>query len=138
MAIKHKYTLMCDEVRQEMNGKFMLIGLYTPNISLAQLPAMLPALTFFVCLESDRPENLQFRMRLANLETGQKVAEGMGAIGFQRPGFGISILRMPNVMFQATGTYTFEFTIEGEQPITTTFDVELIQIQMQAAQQFRR
>ena len=33
MSITHKYTLLCDEFRQENNGKFFIIGLYTPDIA---------------------------------------------------------------------------------------------------------
>ena len=32
MAMKHLYTLMCDEVRVENNGKLMIIGVYTPDM----------------------------------------------------------------------------------------------------------
>ena len=28
MAFKHAYTLICDEVRQEINNKLLVIGLY--------------------------------------------------------------------------------------------------------------
>jgi len=141
MAITHKYTLMCDEVRQEVSGKFIVIGLYTPGITVPQFPIVLPVLTFFICLESDRPEQLQFSTRLVNLETGQLLVQGMGAIAFQRPGIGLSILPQNNVMFQAAGAYTFELAIQNHPPITSNFDVVLATPQLPQGQlpsMFRR
>jgi len=55
VPISHKYTLVCEDVRQEINGKFIILGLYTPDIVVFQIPTMLPSLTFFQCLESGRP-----------------------------------------------------------------------------------
>jgi hypothetical protein len=50
VAINQKYILVCDEVRQENNGKFMVIGLYTPDMTLPQIPFVLPSLTFFIAM----------------------------------------------------------------------------------------
>jgi hypothetical protein len=117
---------MCDEVRIEINRKFMLIGVYTPNISVPQLPFVLPSLTFFQMLESDRPQQLGVRFRLQHLETGRIIAQGMGRIGFQRPGTGINALRLPNVPLIAVGTYNFVMEIDGErEPLIFSFDVIL-------------
>lgn len=126
MPIQHRYTLMCDDVRQEINGKFLLIGVYTPNISVPQLPFLMPTLTFFQTLESDRPGAWGVRLRLQHLETGHNVAEGMGQINFQRPGSGINPIRLQNVMFNAAGTYNFVLEINGQgEPIIVPFDVVL-------------
>jgi hypothetical protein len=46
--ITQKYILMCDEVRQEINGKLFIIGLYTPDMAVPQIPYAIPSLTFFM------------------------------------------------------------------------------------------
>ena len=38
MALEHKYTVMCDEVRVENNGKFLIIGMYAGHMTVPQLP----------------------------------------------------------------------------------------------------
>jgi len=46
-APKHEYTLMCDDIRQEVGGKTSLMGLYEAHIVVPQIPTALPKLCFF-------------------------------------------------------------------------------------------
>ena len=73
MAITHKYTILCDDVRQENNGKLILLGMYTPDISVPQIPFVLPMLTVFQCLDTDRPGTWTAKLKLQHLETGDHV-----------------------------------------------------------------
>ena len=41
-------VILCDDVRQERNGKLILIGMYVDNVGVFSLPTTLPTLTF-VC-----------------------------------------------------------------------------------------
>lgn len=132
MAISHKYTLVCDEVRQENNGKFIIVGLYTPNLNVPQIPFAIPFLTFFMFVNADRPGNFPFRLRLERMETGQRMIEGMGVMGIQAPGPGASPMRVGPLQFQAAGTYNFVVEIDGErEPIITSFEVILAPPQQQ-------
>lgn len=123
MAITHKYTLICDDIRQENNGKLILIGVYPGTITVPHVPFQLPSLAFFQVFESDRPARLSFRMRLERMDIGQAVAEGMGMLMVQRPGVGVAPVRFAPVAVPVFGTYSFTVNIEGEQPIIFTFDV---------------
>lgn len=124
MAINHKYTLICDDVRQESNGKFIVIGLYTANMTVPQVPFVLPSITFFMFMHSDRPGNFPFRMRLETMENGQRLVEGMGMMGVQRPGPGACPIRIGPLQIQAPGTYNLVVTFDGEpEPIVTIFEV---------------
>ena len=107
MALQEKYIVLCDEVRQENNGKYILIGVYAPDIALTQLPAVLPVLTFFVVMTDDRPDQHQLRLSLQHLETGQVIAQGMGSFQAQRPGLVAIPLRISPVQFASAGAYTF-------------------------------
>jgi len=40
-------TLICDDLRVEQSGKLILIGVYTPNIIVPQIPFTFPGLAFF-------------------------------------------------------------------------------------------
>ena len=135
MQITHRYTLVCDEVRREDNGKLLLIGVYQHIILVPQFPATFP-LTFVQALESDRPGNWSVRMRLQHLETGQRIMEGMGALTFQKPGFAFNPVRLPPVQFQASGTYHFVIEVENQpEPIIYEFALALRGAHGQAGQQ---
>jgi hypothetical protein len=132
MAITAKYILTCDEVRQEANGKYIIIGLYTPDLTIPQIPFGLPSLTFFLALESDRPGNFQMRFSVQQLDTGVNILEGMGAVGFQRPGLGPVAIPIKNVGIPSAGTFVFSLTIEGQKdPITSSFNIVLAPPQSQ-------
>lgn len=136
MAITHKYTLMCDEVRQENNGKFIVIGLYTPNMSVPQIPFTIPFLTFFMFVTADRPGNSAIRFRLERLDTGQRLVEGMGMMGVRAAGPGATPIRIGPLQFQAPGGYNFVVEIDGERdPIITSFEIMLAQPQQIMPQQ---
>jgi hypothetical protein len=127
MAINAKYVLMCDEVRIENNGKLILLGLYMPDMTVPQLPFIIPSLTFFIVLESDRPGNLQVRFAIQLLDSGQNIAEGMGAAGFPKPGLGVMPIQLRNFPIQTAGTYVFSLTFEGQrEPLTHSFNVLLV------------
>ena len=134
MAITHKYTLMCDDIRQETTGKFIVIGIYMGNLAVPHVPFTLPSLAFFQAFESDRPANLTFRMRLERMDTGQAIFEGMGSMQVHRPGVGVAPVKFGPVVFPVFGGYNFVVTIEGEQPIITSFDVILPPQQQQIPQ----
>jgi hypothetical protein len=126
VPISHKYTLICDEVRQEINGKYIILGLYTPDIVIFQIPTTLPSLTFFQCLESDRPGHWNLTLTLQHLETGKKLIEAHGGVVFNRPGPAITPVRFGNVQFQAAGPYNFIVEIESQsEPLITQFSVIL-------------
>ncbi len=125
MPINHKYTLLCDEVRQENNGKFLIIGMYTPDIVLATLPTVMP-LTFFSVFDADRIGHFALTMKLQHAESGSTLVEARGGLIVQRPGMTVVNARLPNIMFQAAGPYQFIMTIEGEaEPIIAQFQVML-------------
>lgn len=138
MAITHKYTLVCDDVRQENSGKFIIIGLYTGSMGVPQIPCALPFLTFFMVIEADRLGNTQFQMRLENMETGQRLVEGMGVLGVQRIGMGGNAIRVGPLQINALGTYNFVVTLQGQDPIVTSFEVELRPPSLRVAVQHER
>ena len=126
MPIIQKHVIMCDDVRQENNGKFMLIGMYTPDIAVPQLPFVMPSLAFFSWLESDRLGAFSFRMKLEHLESGQALVEGMGMMQFPRPGVGVSVVRFGGISFTQPGAYVFSMTFEGQSDrMLTQFSVTL-------------
>jgi hypothetical protein len=126
MPITQRHSIVCDDVRQESNGKWILVGMYTPDMSVPQIPFVLPQLSFFSWLESDGMGNFPFRMRLEHLESGRVLVEGMGGMQFQRPGTGISVVRFGGLQFQNPGAYVFSMQFDGQpERLLTQFSVIL-------------
>jgi hypothetical protein len=125
MAIAQRFSIMCDEVRQENNGKLIVVGMYTPDMAVFQLPYVCPVLTFLLWLESDTPGNFQFQMAINHLESGKVIVQGMGGVQFAKAGSGITPLRMTGVPFSAAGAYTFSLKFENQDALVTHFGVQL-------------
>ena len=43
----HEFTMLCDDIRQELGGKVSLMGLYDHHIAVAQIPYVLPKICFY-------------------------------------------------------------------------------------------
>jgi hypothetical protein len=131
MAISSRFSLMCDEVRVENNGKFLIVGMYTPDMSVPQLPFVVPILTFVFWLEGKIPGNYQFSAKLTHLESGTIVSQAMGAFGLAKAGTGLAPIRLVGVQFSQAGAYTFSLRIQDEQEILHQFSVLLFAPVMQ-------
>ena len=46
-APKHEFTILCDDIRQEMGGKTSLMGIYDHHIVVPQVPHVLPKVCFY-------------------------------------------------------------------------------------------
>lgn len=126
MPIIQKHAIVCDDVRMENTGKWIIIGMYTPDMAVPQIPIVLPSITFFNWLESDRPGNFPFRMKLEQLESGTVLAEGMGGMQFARPGVGISVIRFGGIQISQPGAYVYSMTFDGQpERLLTQFSIIL-------------
>lgn len=132
MSIRHKFTLMCDEVRREDNGKFIILGLYTPNISVMSLPSMIPSLTFFQYLEAERLGVFSQRISLNSLETGRTIASSTSMLNVlpqanqPAPWTILNGIGFRNVLIDRAGVYNLSVQFEGQaEPLIHQFDVVL-------------
>lgn len=124
MAINHKYTLLCDQIRVENNGKFMIIGLYTPDVVVPMIPFALPTLAFFTYLETDEPGTWDISFQLTHL--GNVLAGGSGQVGVQRAGLIALPINLGAINLPGDGKYTFNLQIAGRpEPILLNFSVVL-------------
>lgn len=124
MAITHKYTLLCDEIRQENNGKFLILGLYTPDIAVPAIPFALPFLSFFTYLETDAPGTWDITFRLTHGTS--LLAGGSGKMVVGKAGVVAIPLRLGPLQLPSAGEYTFTLEIVGmAEPIISTFQVLL-------------
>ena len=130
MALNHKYTLVCDEVRQENNGKFIVIGVYTPGIVLPRFPTGLPKLTFFNCFEPSENGAWDLGFQLRHVDTGAIVGpDGRIKIEIQIKAETGGIpqsyvpITIPNIQFQMPGMYAFTLNGANFEGVTVAFPV---------------
>lgn len=58
-----KYTLLCDDIREEKSNKAILVGLYSSKIICHDpLPALLPKLCLRICFDVSRPYQEGFNL----------------------------------------------------------------------------
>src|SRR5580704_14410038 len=128
MGITAKYILICDDFRREDNGKLIIIGLYPGgDMRVVQIPFVMPTLTFFMSLESDRPGTYAFRLKIQHQETGTILGQGMGLIPVNDPRHPIIMpVKIGGVVFNVQGLYSLSIEIDGNKdPIVQTFEVQL-------------
>jgi hypothetical protein len=117
MALNHKYTLVCDEVRREDNGKLIVVGLYTAGIVLSGFPLQLPKLTFLTCLEPTTNGTWDLTFRFSHVDTGALIGPE-GRIRIEVPQviapavLNTAVLNtvIAGPSFQLPGNYTFTLT----------------------------
>jgi hypothetical protein len=122
MALTHKYTLLCDEIRQEINGKYIILGLYTPDIIVPSVPFVLPVLSFFCGLESDQGGEFDFQVQLS--AGGNVVAAAGGRVQLLTGGNAALPLRFGPIQLQVAGEYVFSFeSPQLDEPVEHRFRV---------------
>jgi hypothetical protein len=119
--------LVCDDFRREDNGKFILVGLYLPDMVVTQIPFTMPTLSFFLNLESDRPGNFGFRITIQHQDSGTILGQAMGMIPVLNPATPIIMpIKIGGVQFNSAGLYSFSMTIDGQNdPLIATWNVVL-------------
>jgi hypothetical protein len=126
MALTANYILVCDDVRREDNGKFLILGLYTPDVIVPQIPFVMPVLTFFANLESDRIGSFGFRLKIRHEESSTVIAEGMGMVTITLPrAMTIMPVKLGGIQLINHGLYSFSIEFENQDPLVTTFNVQL-------------
>jgi len=127
MPITARYILICDDVRREDNGKLILIGLYLPDMVVQQIPFLMPTLSFFLNLESDRPGTFAFRITIQHQESGTILGQAMGMIPVANPAAPIIIpVKVGGVQFNSAGLYSFSMSVDGQpDPLVATWNVVL-------------
>lgn len=140
MALEHKYTILCDDVRREDNGKLIILGMYFGAITVPQFPAILPTLTILSVFQADRPGNIPFTLRVQRLETGKSLLEAQGFANIQQPGPAVMPVKFGPVRFDEGGAYSVVTELQGQPGhVLTDFTVLLTpQIGPQPFQQFRQ
>ena len=107
------FSVLCDDVRREDNGKFILIGLFE-TIGARKFPAMHPTLFIMNCWTSGLGDFSQ-RSRIIN-KNGGLIAEDKETLFSLRDlrAKHRIIARFNNLKFDSSGEYAVEVLLNGD------------------------
>ena len=120
-------SILCDDVRQERNGKFILIGLFDA-IGAPKFPLVYPRL-FMVTRWCSGEGEFQQRTRILRPDGLSVLAEGKD-IPVRLPNAeatATNIEAFMNVVFQEEGTHWIEILLEGDLKVRFPLRVNKIQ-----------
>jgi len=74
-----EFGVICDHIRQETNGKFILIGVYTPDVQVQELPTTF-AFSIFAKASSRSKEDFEAPFSIRVLRNGEEVSRRDGRL----------------------------------------------------------
>lgn len=128
MTMRVISALLCDDVRQEKNGKYILIGAYTGEILYPRFPAA-GQFSAMCCLEVGEPSeaSIQFRFKVDD----EIVGDITGEVGSDTPGRMWVALSLPPMSFPGACIVSAEFRVNdtGEWEVFMSMPVRRIENQ---------
>jgi hypothetical protein len=125
-------SILCDDVRQERNGKFILIGLFD-SIASPQFPLVYPRL-FMVTRWCSGEGTFKQRTRILKPDQNTVLVEGKD-IPIRLPSSeatATNVEAFMNVQFEQDGAYWIEILLDGDLKIRYPLRVNRIQIPPQS------
>ena len=125
-------SILCDDVRQERNGKFILIGLFD-SIASPQFPLVYPRL-FMVTRWCSGEGQFKQRTRILKPDQNTVLAEGKDIlVRLPSPeATATNVEAFLNVQFEQDGAYWIEILLDGDLKIRYPLRVNKIQIPPQS------
>ncbi|MET3521472.1 hypothetical protein [Mesorhizobium abyssinicae] len=121
--IRASFGFVCDDARQETNGKMMFIGAFSGDIVMPEIPQQL-AIRLVLYLENDGPGT--YEVEAGVFYEGKAIAGASGQL--QSTKMGGSFVPIPMIIpINGPGTLTFKFRQAGKRwqtvitlPVSTT------------------
>jgi len=128
-------SILCDDVRQERNGKFILIGLFDA-IGIPKFPVIYPRL-FMVTRWCSGEGEFKQRTRILKPDQSTLLIEGKDIpVRLPNPeATATSVEAFMNVNFQEPGTYWIEILLDGDLKVRYPLRVNQVQPPPQQQQQ---
>jgi hypothetical protein len=127
LATNHILTVVCDDFRQEANGKFVLIGVYPgQSLGVPSVPFLIPVLSFYQQWSTDFGGPRQLTASLYPSAGGPLIMQLAGVLNPPNPGIFAGVLQFRNVMIPQFGRYRLITMIGPENaPVVVEFAVAL-------------
>ncbi|MDA8083534.1 MAG: hypothetical protein M0024_07750 [Nitrospiraceae bacterium] len=107
------FTIVCDDIRQEMGGKISLMGIFE-NIYASHFPAFHPRLAVITEWTEGQGE-FEVMMRLSSPDKKTVLREMVTRISLNNPGVRHRDIAVHlNLEFKTAGTYWIEHYLDGE------------------------
>lgn len=107
--------MICDDVRKEDNNKELIIGLYTDDIIIPSLPALLPILTFRVVIRATKPVEWKILFEVIGPENEGVWLKGGTNINIADPQKRVVMIHpVVPAVFKVEGEYRVALGINGK------------------------
>ena len=111
-SINIVHAIACDDIRQEMNGKFILIGVYGGNMGLPFFPTQIP-LAFWMSAEPSKEGDYHIQFRITAPGANPMTLQGQMTLHIEE-NTALVLPPMP-VAVGTPGDITLEYR-EGDRP----------------------
>jgi hypothetical protein len=124
MNLKAEAVILCDDIRQENNGKSFLIGVYGGGIGVPSLPLNFRS-AWWIQVRGAKGLH-KFKFRITGPHNAQLIA-GEAEVNMAKDGFGIfSMTRLP-IQLQSFGPIKFEWQLQGRSTWEVIKEIEVEQ-----------
>ncbi len=117
-------AIACDDIRQEVNGKFILIGVYSGDVILPFIPVTLP-ISFWMMAHPSKEGNYHIQFRLTLPGESPTQTKGEMIVQVKEESTTAVALPLPPIFLQigAPGQITLDYR-EGDGPWKTVCTLE--------------
>jgi len=124
--IRVDYAILCDDIRQEANGKLILIGIYTGDILISEFPAKLSLCILLhgrAGTGSSVTMEIRYRAKFEDAETYEITARGeMNMTGTEESNeFYVPLPRMP-IEIRNEGVLSIDYRIDDNRRWKSLFN----------------
>lgn len=118
MKPKVRYVIVCEDVRQENNGKEILIGVYGDSIRLSRTPTTMRSLAFKIIIDGIGRDKIPFNF-VFETPSKSKLIEFKEELAVEDPSRpGRLTLGFEGVQLYETGEYRIKIGFGGDPPRT--------------------
>lgn len=107
---KVESCLILDDVRQEKNNKYVLIGVYRDAVIVPQFPSLI-VLNFWIALKGDKRGKIPAVFRLAKRPGREEIFKSEGILTIKKPTEGI-YLTVRGMPFEVTKNFDLVFQMK--------------------------
>jgi hypothetical protein len=115
-------VIVCDDIRQEISNKFILVGAYSGSMVINAIPAVIPLGVFIIV----QPHLLRYNKVFLTIKgpNGAEIKSGEGPANFTDLRFAGSVaFKFQTALIAAEGVYEFYLSMDSEPRLVLSFPV---------------
>jgi hypothetical protein len=121
LPFKVTAVVLCDDIRQEQNNKFILIGVYNGTIVVQDYPTETPV-SWWIQVQPEKPGKFKINLRLTKEDSSTLLK---GELGIELNSIGWSALAIPKVVLhlQNDGKLKLQLKLEEDEEWETIQEI---------------